>query len=118
MSLKPPRAFAPRSTDRAQPVVDTLQAEIFEEKAATLARLTRAFEDALARWRSVEAEAEAQRGNTVERHRQHAFDAAARALWHFVVQREACGLRNTEAVLREYQVPAALRLRMGAVRRG
>ena len=56
MSLKPPRAFAPRSADRAQPIVDTLQAEIFEEKAATLARLTRAFEDALAHWRAVEAE--------------------------------------------------------------
>jgi hypothetical protein len=33
------------------------------------------------------------------------------------VQREACGLRNTEAVLRDYKVPAAVRLRMGVVRK-
>ena len=113
MSLRPPRALAPRSADRALPIVDTLQAEIAEEKAATLGRLTRAFEDALAHWRAVEAEAEASRGGTMARRRQRAFDAAARALWHFVVQREACGLRNTEDVLREYRVPGALRLRMG-----
>ena len=120
MSLRPPRAIAPRSADRAQPIVDTLRAEIAEEKAATLARLTRTFEHALAHWHAAEAEveAEAERGDASERRRQRAFDAAARALWHFVVQREACGLRNTEAMLREYNVPSALRLRMGAVRRG
>jgi hypothetical protein len=33
------------------------------------------------------------------------------------MQREVCGLTNTEAVFREYRVPAALRLRMGAIRR-
>lgn len=118
MSLKPPQILAPRSAMRTYPLVNTLDAEIFEEKAATLGRLTRAFEAALADWRDAErAEAEAG-ANLFDRRRSRLLDTAADALWHFVVQREACGLRNTEAVLREYGVPAALRLRMGAIRRG
>lgn len=116
MTLKPPQILAPRSATRAQPIVNALEIEIFEEKAATLARLTRAFESALAAWRDIELEAET--GEASDGRRARLFDAAADALWHFVVQREACGLRNTEAVLREYKVPAALRLRMGAIRRG
>jgi hypothetical protein len=117
MSLKPPQILAPRSAMRAQPIVNTLDTEIFEEKAATLGRLTKAFETALSAWRAAEEEAEA--GNPpAESRRGRLFEEAADALWLFVVQREACGLRNTEAVLREYGVPAALRLKMSAVRRG
>jgi hypothetical protein len=117
MSLKPPQILAPRSAMRPQPIVNTLDTEIFEEKAATLGRLTKVFETALAAWRAAEEEAET--GNPpAECRRRRLFDEAADALWLFVVQREACGLRNTEAVLREYGVPAALRLKMGAVRRG
>ncbi len=117
MSLKPPQILAQRSAMRAQPIVNTLDAEILEEKAATLGRLTKAFETALAAWRAGEEDAAAG-GSVSEQRRQRLFDEAADALWHFVVQREVCGLRNTEAVLREYGVPAALRLRMGAIRRG
>jgi hypothetical protein len=117
MSLKPPQILAPRSLLRAEPVVNTLAAEFFEEKAATLGRLARAFESALAAWRAMEEEAAAGLCPS-ERRRRRLLDEAADALWHFVVQREACGLKNTEAVLREYRVPAALRLRMGAIRRG
>ena len=44
------------------------------------------------------------------------IDAVGKALWYLVVQREACGLRNTEAMLTEYRVPPAVRLRMGVAR--
>ena len=117
MSLKPPQILAPQSVHRAPPLVSTLDAEILEEKAATLARLTRAFEVKLSAWRAAEAEAEAH-GGCRAAGQDRLLDEAADALWHFVVQREACGLRNTQAVLSEYDVPAALRLRMGAARRG
>ena len=30
---------------------------------------------------------------------------ASVALWHFVVQREACGLRDSRTVMRDYDVP-------------
>ena len=116
MTLKPPQILAPRPPHRVLPIVNTLHAEILEEKAATLSRLTRVFETRLAAWR--EAEAAISAGKRLSRRRrQRLFDEAAEALWQFVVQREACGLRNTEAVLREYGVPAALRLSMGAARR-
>ncbi len=107
--------LAPRSARGPQPIVNTLDAEILEEKAATLARLTRTFEAALAAWRAAEQEADV--GREASERRRRLFDEAAEALWHFVVQREVCGLRNTEAVMREYRVPVALRLRMGAARR-
>jgi hypothetical protein len=46
----------------------------------------------------------------------HLVDAAAYALWNFVVQRECSGFRETEQVLKEYAVPAEVRAKMGAVR--
>ncbi len=115
MTVKPPQILAPRPV--LGPAASALDAELLEEKAATLARLTRSFEKALAAWREVERETAAGE-RPGENRRTRLFDEAADALWHFVVQREVCGLRNTEAVLREYGIPPALRMRMGAWRRG
>jgi hypothetical protein len=39
--------------------------------------------------------------------------SAAQALWQFVVQREACGLRDSGTMMRMYGVPAEVRDRMG-----
>jgi len=38
---------------------------------------------------------------------------AGEALWHVVIQRDLCGFRNHELFYREYDIPAAVRLRMG-----
>jgi hypothetical protein len=95
--------------------MDFLQHEIMQEKASTLGRLTQAFEKALAAFLAFEGSAQSDTGADEERER--LLDEAGEALWSFVVQREACGLRNTEAVLREYRVPAAIRLRMGVTTR-
>jgi hypothetical protein len=111
MSIRPPRTLALRP-DAA---LDALQHEVMQEKAATLGRLTQAFEQAVADWRAAEADVAAGRGD--EARRAASLDDAAEALWSFVVQREACGLRNTEAVLREYGVTAVLSLRIGVARR-
>jgi hypothetical protein len=40
---------------------------------------------------------------------------AGHALWMFVVQREACGLRDSRTVMRDYNVPGEVQQRMGAV---
>ena len=109
MSVRPPRILAP---DRGRAVFDALDYEIMQEKASALGRVTAAFEKALAAYSSVQAADDA-----AEAEREESTRAAADALWCFVVQREACGLGNTEAVLREYKVPKALRLRMGVSRR-
>ena len=89
-----------------------LETELMQEKAATLGRLTRTFEHALAAYVS-RSEGESA---VPEADEQALRDAAADALWQFVVQRETCGLRNTEAVLREYRVPLSIRRRMGVRR--
>jgi len=38
---------------------------------------------------------------------------AGRALWMFVVQREACGLRETRNLMRDYKVPMEVQDLMG-----
>jgi hypothetical protein len=40
---------------------------------------------------------------------------ASVALWHFAVQREACGLRDMRYVLRDYRVPPDVAARMGVL---
>lgn len=114
LSVRPPRILAPPP---ATSPVDVLEYEVMQEKAATLGRLTKAFEQALAALRAFDTEAARNGALDGGAEREELLDAAAEALWNFVVQREVCGLRNTEAVLREYAVPAALRLRMGVARR-
>ena len=114
MSFRPPRSLLPRALPGA---LDVLEYETMQEKAAALGRVTRSFEAALAALADFEAaEARAPERPRLAR-REALLDAAGRALFEFVVQREACGLRNTEAVLKHYEVPAAVRLRMGVVRR-
>lgn len=107
-----PRILAPRLASLG---LATLQDEIMQERAAALGRVTRAFEEALAAFLRLDDEpASGARDREVRRER--LLDRAGEALWHFVVQREACGLRNTEGVLRELKVPPAVRLRMGVSR--
>ncbi len=113
MSVQPPRILAPRAAPSA---LDVLEYEMRQEKAAALGRLTRNFEAALAALAALDAAA-ADAGHARPARREALLDAAGQALFDFVVQREACGLRNTEAVLRHYNVPTAVRLRMGVVRR-
>jgi len=114
MSVRPPRILAPRPIPGA---LDVLEYEMMQEKAAALGRLTRNFEAALAALTDFDAgEALAPERQRPGR-REALLDAAGWALFDFVVQREACGLRNTDAVLKHYNVPAAVRLRMGTARR-
>jgi hypothetical protein len=95
--------------------VDLLHEEFAQEKASALGRLGRALEaalDALARF-----DAGDQRDTPSAEGRQLRATLVAEAsdtLWHFVVQREACGLRDLRYVLRDYRVPNEVAARMGA----
>jgi hypothetical protein len=96
--------------------VDLIEDEFAQERASALGRLGRALEAALAALA---------RFDGGERHeRSPAKDGQARAalvteasvaLWHFIVQREARGLRDMRYVLRDYRVPAVVAARMGAL---
>jgi hypothetical protein len=95
--------------------VDVLDYEIAQEQAASLGRMGRALEAALARLREFDA-AHPRTGAaaSVRRARRALVAEAGHALWMFVVQREACGLRDNRAVMRDYEVPGDVQQCMGA----
>jgi hypothetical protein len=89
--------------------VDLVQAEIAQEKAAALGRIYARLRQALDRLQAFDAAQEP--GD--ETSRDELLAAAGEALWFYVVQREACGLRDTDRVLHELRIPREVQLRMG-----
>ena len=111
MTIKPPRALAPKIniwTDNST----ALDYEIAQEKASTLGRLGRALEAALESLKAFDTHAI--EATTETRHQRKALVAeAGHALWMFVVQREALGLRDSRQMMRDYAVPPEVQGRMG-----
>jgi hypothetical protein len=92
--------------------------ELLAEKAAALGRLGRGLEQALAALKAHDAGApEAGTGLAAgcPTTRAALVDAAAYALWMLMVQREASGIRDARALMRDYGVPAEVQARAGAV---
>jgi hypothetical protein len=100
--------------DRFNTPADLLDYEIVQEQASALGRLGRGLEAALANLREFDASHPPSNASAAERQARRALVAAAgHALWMFVVQREACGLRDSRAVMRNYKVPPDVQERMG-----
>ena len=89
-----------------------LDYELAQEKASALGRLGRALETALAALRNFDTAMTAPTQET-RRQRRELVAQAGHALWMFVVQREAIGLRDTRQMMRDYGVPAEVQGRMG-----
>ena len=99
-----------------QTPADLLEHEFAQEKASALGRLGRALEAALAALAEFDADHSPGASSADRRPLRASLVAEASvALWHFVVQREACGLRGTRHVLRDYRVPPEVAVRMGAL---
>jgi hypothetical protein len=95
---------------------DVLADEFGREKASALGRLGRALETTLAALAEFDAGHSGQACAAKDRQLRASLVAEASvALWHFVVQREACGLRDMRYVLRDYRVPSEVAVRMGAL---
>lgn len=91
--------------------------ELQQEKAATLARLGARLDAALRALADFDAASGP--GPLAEpeaRRRAELVAAAGEALWYYVIQREVCGLRDTETLIRQLGVPREVRLRMGILR--
>ena len=86
----------------------TLQYEIAEERASALGRLGRRLEAALTALAACPRTA-----NSDRKIRDGLVEQAGYALWLFVVQREACGLRKIDHVIQVYGVPNEVVARMG-----
>jgi hypothetical protein len=80
-----------------------LRYELLQEQAASLGRLGRKAEAALAALRAHEGEGRAE-----------ALKAACDAVWCFLVQREVMGLRDRAQIVREYDIPREVMARLGA----
>jgi hypothetical protein len=91
-----------------------LDYEIVQEQASALGRLGRSLEAALATLQEFDAAHSRAGLHPAERQARAALVArAGQALWMFVVQREACGLRDSRTVMRDYNVPSEVQHRMG-----
>lgn len=98
-----------------QPVL-ALDFEIAREMASALGRLGQALEQSLQALAHFDAEHSAEKLPLADRDVRRALvSAAGLALWNFVVQREACGLRDSRQVMRDYRVPIEVQYRMGAI---
>jgi len=103
---------------RAKTGLDVLEYEIRQEQAATIGRLARDLRDALDALDAFKRQASGGRtaNSGPDPQRERLVDAAAYALWNFVVQRECSGFRGTEQVLKYYAVPVEVWAKMGATR--
>jgi len=99
-----------------RPPVDILHYEIVEEQASALGRMGRTLEQALARLREFDT-AHAATGTpaSMQPARRKLVLEAGQALWMFVVQREATGLRDSRHIMRTYNVPGEVQLCMGLI---
>lgn len=95
-----------------RPPVDILHYEIVQEQASALGRMGRALEQALTRLREFDA-AHPETPAAMQAARRKLVMEAGQALWMFVVQREATGLRDSRHIMRTYNVPGEVQLCMG-----
>ena len=102
MSFRMPTNFGRSGAQES--ALDLLGHEILAEKAAALGRAGQRVEETLARLRE---------GGEGE-HRNLLLKEAAVAVHAYFIQRELCGLRKHDAVIREYDIPRAVLVRLGA----
>ena len=103
MSLRPPSGLAGASA--LEMLFDALGHEILAEKASALGRAGGRAESALAR---LAAHGGGREG------RAKLLAEAAEAVYAWFVQRELCGLRRHDQVIREYAIPREVLVRLGA----
>jgi hypothetical protein len=102
MSVRMPSNFGQSSAQES--ALDLLGHEILAEKAAALGRTGQRVEETLKKLRE----------NSDDEHRAWLLKEAAAAVHAYFIQRELCGLRRHESVIREYDIPRAVLVRLGA----
>jgi len=104
MSFRPP---SDSLTRRGGVTINAIEAAVAAEKAASLGHAGHRLERALAALRATKS----------ERSREELVDEAAELAWGFLIQRELCGLRDREQVIRDFAIPPEVIARIGATRR-
>lgn len=99
----PQTGFAPTFETGAS----ILDYEIQQERANALGLAGRKVEAALAALRAFDAEGAG--GDRTE-----VLKAAAKAVWQYFIQREACGVRDQRPAIEHYGIPREVLVRLGA----
>ncbi len=103
MSLRPPGKFSAASLREGS--FDALGYEILAEKAASLGRAGERAEVCLTKLRNLSVE-DSERALLVKR--------AAEAVYAYFIQREICGFRRHDDIIREFAIPREVLARLGA----
>jgi hypothetical protein len=112
MTLRIPQGLA--AGHRPDSGANVLDYEIAQMRAQALGDLGRQVEQALDRLRAFDPDA----GDPGSEARLSALlDAAADRAWSLMIQRELCGLRHWDAVVKAYGIPREVLNRMGRVAR-
>ena len=102
MSVRMPSNFGRGGAQES--ALDLLGHEILAEKAAALGRAGQRVEETLKKLRE----------NREQDQRARLLKEAAAAVHAYFIHRELCGLRRHESVIREYDIPRAVLVRLGA----
>lgn len=86
--------------------VGTIETEVMSEKASSLGHHGRQVEAAMAALNAHAGPADT---------RLILVKSAAKAVWKYFVQREACGLRDHRDAIRLYGIPGEVLARLGAI---
>ncbi|WP_293859164.1 DUF6665 family protein [uncultured Alsobacter sp.] len=101
------------SSSRRETGANVLDTEIAQLKAESLGSIGTQVETAVARLKAFDAA-----GAPDPARRAALLDAAAEKAWAFMIQRELCGLRHWDAVVKAYGIPREVLNRMGRVKTG
>ena len=91
---------------------DLLKAELAGESASSLGHHGRQVETAMAAIRAFDAQAKGTKEERIALLRK-----AAKAVWHYFVQRELCGMRDHRWVIKDYGITDEVMVRLGAIER-
>jgi hypothetical protein len=89
---------------------DLLKAEMAGESAASLGHHGRQVEAAMIALRAFDAE-----GQGTADERIALLRRAAKAVWHYFIQRELCGMRDHRWVIKDYGITNEVMARLGAI---
>ncbi|MEI5681001.1 MULTISPECIES: DUF6665 family protein [unclassified Mesorhizobium] len=103
MSLRPPGKYSHPSQDTG---FNVLEHEMLAEMAVSLGRAGQRAEEALALLRNHQGDADG---------RTRLLKATARAVHAYFIQRELCGLRRHDDVIRDLAIPKEVLVRLGAM---
>ncbi len=106
MALRAPSQYSGSAgTARTPDALNVLDYEIAAEKASALGRAGHKVERTLAALKAFEGDIEGRRPLLRE---------AAEAVYAYFIQRELCGMRRHQDVIREYAIPNEVLVRLGA----